>query len=338
MSAWRRVGARHARELLAAGALACALLIAVAPPLAAQAPLPALEVQASFDRPQATLGEHVLLTLVVRHPQDLIISVSKPPTAGPDLDIVRVDPGETRFDAIGELATTSHTFVLAPFALGEVRLGTVSVSWLRRDGSTGEATIELPPITVITVRRPDDRELRPLKPQATVGGAPPGWVRSAAAGTVLALATAAPIVGILAWRRRRRRAALEEYVPPDVTPERFARLRLNGLITPTRDASEHYQHFYGEISLVVREYLQARFGFQATALTTRELERRMVDRGVGRWQARLVSGLLDRCDAAVYAHDYPDPASADHDLTLAYEIVELSRPAGLAASEEAVPA
>lgn len=52
----------------------------------------------------------------------------------------------------------------------------------------------------------------------------------------------------------------------------------------------------------------------------------MTSHGVDRWQARLVSGLLDRCDRAVYARQYPDPASADHDLTVAFEIVELSRP------------
>ena len=51
----------------------------------------------------------------------------------------------------------------------------------------------------------------------------------------------------------------------------------------------------------------------------------MVALGVERWQARLVSGLLDRCDGAVYARRRPDPSSADHDLTVAYEIVELSR-------------
>ncbi len=80
------------------------------------------------------------------------------------------------------------------------------------------------------------------------------------------------------------------------------------------------------IAAVVRRYLSERIGFNAHALTTEELERRMTANGVDRWQARLVGGLLERCDAAVYAHRFPDPASADHDLTVAYEIVELSRP------------
>jgi hypothetical protein len=63
----------------------------------------------------------------------------------------------------------------------------------------------------------------------------------------------------------------------------------------------------------------------------------MTSHGVDRWQARLVSGLLERCDLAVYARQYPDPASADHDLTVAFEIVELSRPQAATPSEADVP-
>ncbi len=95
------------------------------------------------------------------------------------------------------------------------------------------------------------------------------------------------------------------------------------LANPLR--ARDYDTYYGTISIVIRGYLQERFGFPATALTTRELERRMTAEGVERWQARLVGGLLDRCDRAVYARRRPDPASADHDLTVAFEIIELSR-------------
>ena len=92
---------------------------------------------------------------------------------------------------------------------------------------------------------------------------------------------------------------------------------------------------------VVVEFVGYRFGFNARALTTAELQQRMVAVGVERWQARLVSGLLDRCDGAVYARRRPDPTSADHDLTMAYEIVELSRPRPEPAAEptgQAAPA
>jgi hypothetical protein len=51
----------------------------------------------------------------------------------------------------------------------------------------------------------------------------------------------------------------------------------------------------------------------------------MVESGIERWQARLVGELLKRCDLAIYAHTYPDPESANFDLTLAYEIIEFAR-------------
>ena len=114
--------------------------------------------------------------------------------------------------------------------------------------------------------------------------------------------------------------------PVEALAEGAARGRLDALAAADPLAHADYDAYYGTLANVVRDYLQQRFGFNARALTTAELQRRMVALGVDRWQARLVSGLLDRCDAAVYAGRRPDPVSADHDLTVAFEIVELSRP------------
>jgi hypothetical protein len=118
--------------------------------------------------------------------------------------------------------------------------------------------------------------------------------------------------------------------------EDTARRRLEAMAAERPLAGGDYDAYYGTISTVVRGYLESRFDFRATALTTPELERRMTRQGIERWQARLVGGLLDRCDAAVYAGRRPDPASADHDLTVAFEIIELSRPQP--ETEESVPA
>ena len=123
-----------------------------------------------------------------------------------------------------------------------------------------------------------------------------------------------------------RTVASEEAAHVDHSPERIARDALDTLGAEAGPARLDYPAYYGGLAVTVRTYLAARFGFNAHALSTRELERRMVSHGVDRWQARLVAGLLERCDDAVYAHRYPDFASADHDLTVAYEIVELSRP------------
>ncbi len=304
---------------------ALSLGIASAPLARAQQVSAPVDVRTHLDIATATLGQHITLTVVVRHAQSLLVTIARP-AAQSDLDIAAGDPQDTVPDATGAQATTTATFVLAPFALGDVSIPPIRVSWLRSDGTTGAVSVQPPAIPVTPIRTAGDDALRPLKPQVAVGGAPPAWLRAAAA-TAVGGVVLATVAAVALWRRRRRlRAASERSLEPDVTPEQRARARLDGLLLPSRNTADHYQHFYGTISLAVRSYLEDRFGFNATALTTTELERRMTERGVGRWQARLVAGLLDRCDGAVYAHDYPDPASADHDLTLAYEIVELSRP------------
>jgi hypothetical protein len=91
--------------------------------------------------------------------------------------------------------------------------------------------------------------------------------------------------------------------------------------------------YYSSIGTTVRGYLTERYGFPAFALTTRELETEMLNRGLNRWQVRVAVGLLQQCDAVVYASYRPAPERADADLTAAYEIVEISRPEEYAPAE-----
>ena len=95
-----------------------------------------------------------------------------------------------------------------------------------------------------------------------------------------------------------------------------------------------YVAYYTTIANTLREYLTARFGFPAFALTTTEMQEQMVRRGMDRWQARIVGGLLNQCDAVVYARYRPATERADHDLTAAYEIIEMSRPGELEPESE----
>ena len=90
-----------------------------------------------------------------------------------------------------------------------------------------------------------------------------------------------------------------------------------------------YEAYYTALGVVVRKYLADRYDFPAYALTTRELESQMRDRGLDRWQIRVAGGLFTQCDSVVYARYRPATERAEHDLTAAYEIVEMSRPLDL---------
>ena len=119
------------------------------------------------------------------------------------------------------------------------------------------------------------------------------------------------------------------YVPPPVVVEEMPEDRAR-VVLDTAGAGfslgGDYIEYYSSIGVTVRRYLTERYGFPAFALTTRELETEMLRRGLDRWQVRVASGLLEQCDAVVYANYRPAAERADADLTAAYEIVEMSRP------------
>lgn len=286
-----------------------------------------IEVRVVFEPPSVRVGERTSLVVSVLHGPELLISATEPRLVG-GLELVEALPSETTTTRTGLI--TTFRYVVTSFALGELQPGAVRVSWLMEDGSGGSVTAPSPTLAIRTEVASADSTLRPLKPQATIGGAAPAWQRPLAGG-VLALA----LVGVAAWfwvhRRERAQEEDRRLDAPPSGPEERARAGLAGLTEAKLLAEGDFDGFYGGISTIVRGYLEERFAFRAMAMTTVELQQRMEDSGVERWQARLVAGLLDRCDAAVYAHRNPDPASADHDLTVAFEIVELSRPPALVA-------
>lgn len=303
------------------GALLLLTLVSVPQRAHAQEPpAPQLDVTTSFNTPAATIGDRLTLTVSVAHTADVIVTVIRPDILGTEV-VGDAQPLST-LQVDGSMVTAT-AFEYQVFAIGEVPTGPIQVAWLLEDGTSGTIEVVGTALTIVPVRAEGDEVLRPLKPQATIPGAPPAWLLPAIG---IALATAlAGLLAVAVIRWRRGRAGGIDSPPVDV-PEASARERLDTLRDLRLRDEEAFQRYYGTISIAVRSYLGDRFGFNASALTTSELERRMTAYGVDRWQARLVGGLLDRCDSAVYARRYPDPQSADHDLTVAFEIIELSRP------------
>jgi hypothetical protein len=310
---WRRTAVSV--TVRAAGVFLAFALIATA--RAQEAPA---DVRVTVNPPAATIGDLVRIRVIAEHDADVIVTAIPPEVPGAD-QLASAQPVTETLPNGREQTTTE--FVIQPFTLAPVDPGTITVEWLREDSTSGAVEVDVPTIEVVAVRALNDTELRPLKPQVDVPGAPPAWVRPAAIAAVAVASLASMVVvALLAWRRWRRRPLPAE---PEYTAEDRAREALNRLTGHRLVTEEDFQFYYGALALIIRRYLEERFEFNATALTTTQLHERMTGSGVDRWQARLVGGLLGRSDAAIYARRYPDPDSADHDLTMAYEIVELSR-------------
>jgi hypothetical protein len=215
------------------------------------------------------------------------------------------------------------TFEAAPFAPGDIQLPPIGLRYERPDGTQGDLFTPSTRLIVESVLPQSGTvDLRDLKPQAEIA-APSSVVIEVLISLVVLLVI---VLGLIVLRLRRRApvpvAAI--VVPDALSAEDRARQILDeaGRLL----SNGEYVAFYSTLSSAVRNYLTERFGFPAFALTTTEMQERMVGQGIDRWQARIVGGLLNQCDAVVFASYRPAPERADTDLTAAYEIVEMSRP------------
>jgi len=277
-----------------------------------------------IDQPDSlTVGDPVTYKLVLEVDEGTRVALA-PAAFPPEVELLG-SPAETRRDLDNGREEVTLTFRVAPFVTGQVDVPPLPVRFTNEDDTSG--VIEAPGsiILVNSVLTPTDLERRDLKPQAMIGTPPATWVGPALAASVGALIL---IVGAALWRRSvlRRRAM---YVPPPrpvvLGPEDLARDALDKAGIAFREDGD-YEAYYTILGNVVRKYLADRFEFPAFALTSRELEEQMMQRGLDRWQIRVVGGLISQCDSVVYRRYRPAPERAEHDLTAAYEIVEMSRP------------
>lgn len=258
------------------------------------------------------IGEQLTITLEVATPRGAAVELDPASPAWNGVEIIRIAGQRSR----DEGDRTIHTLdvVVAPFVPGDLPFQpAVTVV------ADNEATPRLLPqgtVSVLSVLGLDDPlELSRLAPPESISGAESPWLRPAiagGAGTAVLLVLGGTLLMARALRARGRRALPAEEQPV-VGPG------LGG-------AEELLEHdpvtAYRRLAAAVRAILADRYGFPASALTTLELRGRMESEGVDRWQARLVSGLLEECDAVVYAGYRPAMERRRADLTMAREIAE----------------
>lgn len=295
-------------------------------------------IEMTIDQPsRLTVGERVQYTFVVE--VDGGTQVALAPAALPP-EVALVDPPqETRVPLPNGREQVTLSLEVAPFVVGEVELPPLPLRYSSPDGSSGTLQGNASVLNVSSIL-PASGQVQPrgLKPQAQIGTPPAGWVTpaivAAAAGLAVLLLALLLRIALLQARSRRRNAAPVVLMQPQ-GPEDLARNALDEA-GAAFGADGDYTAYYRALGTAVRTYLSERHGFPAFALTTRELEEAMIAKGIDRWQVRVTAGLLNQCDAVVYASYRPAAERADADLTAAYEIIEITRPEEEQAVDEQV--
>ena len=308
------------RRALVAAAAAVACWAGLLAPAAAEPEL----VDFRLETPERlTVGDrfHYVLTLEAAANTEIGLA---PGSLPPELALIG-QPAPARTDIGDGMESIVMEIEIAAFTTGAVEVPALSLVYTEPDGTAGEITTQ-PSVVVVSSVLPQSGDVTPrdLKPQAVIGSPSAlGTILTALAAVLVALV----VILLVLWRLARRPAKepQEEVDEAELGPEDRARAIL-GRAGAAFAADRDFVEYYSVLAVTIRNYLTERYGFPAFALTTSELQHEMLRRGIDRWQARLVDNLFSQCDAAVYARYEPALERADHDLTAAFEIVEMSRP------------
>ena len=285
-----------------------------------------VNLTAAIDRNTVTVGDRIRVTVTLTLPADAQADLAALEQQFGDLELLLV--GLTQ----DTLLPDGRREVKASYEVAAFRTGATQVPPLtapvRLAGGENLAPVTAPlPVTVQSVIPPGENptDVRDLKPQMSfpiVSGISPRKVALIVAAVALALA--ATLI-LLRWLRRPRAVVTPLPVTPP-SPETVARAELDRIAGLGLLEKGDLKQFHALLAACIRRYLTARYNFPAFALTTTELRRYMEDFGVGRWQARLVGGLLTESDAVNFAQYVPARTRCEANLEMAYQIVDAGEP------------
>jgi hypothetical protein len=194
------------------------------------------------------------------------------------------------------------------------------VYWDRRDGSDGEEKELLTDELSVEVEGLLDAdaplEFRAQKPVLAKRIDLPPWMLGAGSLLCLLIATAAGLRIYRGWTRMERmRTSYEEAL------EQLAALERKGLQDGSADV------YFANLSMIVRRYVEARYGLQAPEQTTEEfLQAAMDGEQIGDSHQVFLGSFLARCDEVKFAKAQPVGEEGSQIVSQVRRFLEESRP------------
>jgi hypothetical protein len=288
------------------------------PKTAADAPT----VAARIDKTDVHVGDVVTLTVTAVGPSSLPVNLPAKVDLGP-FELFEPDPREEDKDLGDGRMSRSFLLKIAAYEPGDLQVPGVEVTYLGKDGrvlSTHTAPLAVK-VTSLIANEPEPKLKDPAPPVPVMEE---NLTLAYVAGGLFA-AICGALIAIQVRKRMRERAAFRPPPPPrpahEVALEKLDRLASTGFVE-----GADYRVFYFQLSEIVREYLGARFGFEALEMTTEELMAQLARRASRGLVLGEIAGWLSTSDLVKFAKMAPTAQEARGALETAIRLVESTRP------------
>jgi hypothetical protein len=152
------------------------------------------------------------------------------------------------------------------FALSDVKVPPIKVSYRLPDGTTGETetpAVELE-VSSILPKDPKEQQLADIRPPVSLSIGRAFWIT---AGTLTLLLAG---LAVWLWRRQRPAPAAAPAAPP-VPPDVAANAALDGLAASGLLLRDEYRSFYIQLTEIAKRYLERRLAAPILEMTTAEM-------------------------------------------------------------------
>lgn len=268
--------------------------------VAGASPQPSWSVHTNVDRSTLTIGDLITFSLVIEHPQGT--SVVAPSFDGLPDSLVLVNKEQPPSQTIDNRSTSKFVLKLQAQKIGNVRIAEQTVEIKDATGavlSQKTSAIDIIIQSVLNQKEPP-QDVRDIKALEQLPAELP-WKLI----TFIFLGAVAMGIAWIVFRKKRHSERLVVESPHDI-----AQRELQKLYHEWKQHPELTQIFGFKLSSIIRLYVEQRYGFNATDLTTEE-----VVAALNKWaaippaeQTRLRS-LLENTDPIKYA-----AATATHPL------------------------
>lgn len=282
-----------------------------------------LQVAVSLDRAKATMIDRFTLRIEAKPSADAPGAVVEP-ELGEALPLA-LKAGRTRDVSTGDRSSYAWEIPVEPLEPGTHEIGPIEVLLTRAGAEGGEtvASVRTPALRVEVEALLSEAELEEglaAMKEVVEPAEGPAW-RAWAIGGAVALAALGAGAWLLARRGREAEAEVVRRAAHELAFERLERLRGSGLLQ--RGA---WKAYYADLSLILRRYIEDRFGLHAPERTTEEfLAESKASAAFTEADVALLEKFLHHCDMVKFAAVEPTVSQGELAADSVRSFVERTR-------------
>ena len=324
-------GAELLTRILGSSLFALLLVMAAVDTAVAQADSSSA-VRTSFtaDRSELTVGDVAILSLVVSHPEDLVVVLQRLDREWGPFEVQAQTSVQTTSLNNG-VKTIAKQFRVALFAPGAFETPDLPISIRNTDGSVEQVYPDPVELTVLSVLPGPNEELKDIRPPADLST--PLWERPLVLALLgLAVVGASGAVGYYIYRRSRAQASAagpetDTRKPWEVAHQELDRIGRLDLLE-TGDLKGHYTL----VAVALRMYLGATYLMEvgqadASDMSTEEIGATISQSSLDALNSREVVELLQEADLVKFANYAPPAARAHEVVRQVRHFVDATKPA-----------